>query len=374
MNIQEILNYYKDKNKSGLIRILKNNLEYTKAFNNLFHISDNLQENLYCYYNNITEIPKCPYCGKSRRFFNYSKGYKNTCGSKECTLKSRQDNVKNHRAKGNYSNVGNKHDYHLYYSDEDLQKEFEFYKNTLGDIMHRTDHNKIVKFFQQDVFYKKEFELLKKKFVREKLNKNRIKYIGKSLNEMSNEEVLRGLKIMGLYYGYSNFSPLWLKWFIEKYNISTLYDPCGGWGHHILGCLNIKKYIYNDLSKTTKENVDRIIKYFNIKNVETYNNNGMIFVPKEKCDAWFMCPPYYNLEHYECGDFNNIEEYSNFLNTIFKNWKNNDSKIFGIIIREDLLKYLKDGNSYKEKYNIGMNKEKSHFGKKLKEYLYVYCK
>ena len=51
--------------------------------------------------------------------------------------------------------------------------------------------------------------------------------------------------------------------------------------------------------------------------VKTYNNDCKNFIPIEKFESIFTCPPYFNLEHYECGDFKNIEEYNEFLKSLF---------------------------------------------------------
>ena len=47
--------------------------------------SSSISERLYCYVNNISEIPKCPYCGKPKLYKGkMDKGYYSTCGSDEC--------------------------------------------------------------------------------------------------------------------------------------------------------------------------------------------------------------------------------------------------------------------------------------------------
>ena len=48
----------------------------------------------YCWLHKIAEVPKCPYCGKDRKFCDFNKGYFSTCGDKECSRKSRTDNNK----------------------------------------------------------------------------------------------------------------------------------------------------------------------------------------------------------------------------------------------------------------------------------------
>ena len=86
-----------------------------------------------------------------------------------------------------------------------------------------------------------------------KLINNRIQYLNEQTFTAS--QLLQGFKISGIHYGYSHFNPLLFKYICEKYRTKICYDPCGGWGHHILGALNIDKYIYNDLSTHTYNNV-----------------------------------------------------------------------------------------------------------------------
>ena len=125
-------------------------------------------------------------------------------------------------------------------------------------------------------------------------------------------------------------------------------------------------------------NINRIINHFELENItKIYNNDCRNFIPIENFEAMFTCPPYFNLEHYECGDFNTIEEYNRFIDNLFDIfYKKKSCKYFRLIIRED---YLED--KYKEKANesilIDINRS-SHITKggyhQFKEYLYIYIK
>jgi hypothetical protein len=261
----------------------------------------------------------------------------------------------------------------LEYRNGDFYKEFEYFKNLNEKELSNKPylHNDIIKSFQFYNFFKKEIELfVKDPVIRRKLIQNRCKYLNKKECDLTIDELITGFKKSGIYYGYSHFDPRWTNWFINKYNLKTIYDPCGGWGHHFLGMLNCDKIIYNDFSKSTVDAVYKIKKYFNIENLEVHYNDGTKYSP-ENVDGWFMCPPYYNLEHYECGDFISLDEYKDFLNKIIKLWQNNSANIFGIIIREDLIDYI-DIN-YSEAYDIEV--KNSHLSKKKnKERFYIFKK
>ena len=89
MKIKNLLESYRNKNKTGLVRLLKNNQILWNEFYDICGISENISENLYCYYNEITSIPKCPYCGHSLKFISLTKGYSLTCGDKNCISKNK---------------------------------------------------------------------------------------------------------------------------------------------------------------------------------------------------------------------------------------------------------------------------------------------
>lgn len=390
MDIKEILDQYKDKNKSGLIRLINHSKElkeelYKFLGDKTFVLYNRLDQDLYNYYNDLKEAPRCDFCGLPCEFQTYTKGYKGSCGSKECNKKSRGRNIQENRSKvGSYKNVGRKKAFQIRYSDEDLQKEIEFYKTHEGNISYPCRMNKIIKMFQQDAFYKKEKEVLRNKETREKLYANREKYLNKKREDLSMDEIYNGVKISGIHYGYSHFSPLWFKWFIERYGVKKCYDPFGGWGHRLLGGLNLERYIYNDFSKSTKENVDNIIEYFKISNTITFNEDCKTLYNKdiEECDAWFTCPPYVdehvvNIEHYECGDYTD-KEIKELIDEVFRLWEKSQAKVFGVVVREDMEYYF--DREYNESFYVGPKKNLSHFERNSnntvhkREKLYIFIK
>ena len=251
-------------------------------------------------------------------------------------------------------------------------KELNITNDTFGNIS-KLGVN-IIKYFQENLFYAKEKEIYANDPIkRRKLIQNRIKYLNKSEDELTVNDIITGFKKSGIYYGYSHFNPEWTNWFVNKFNIKTIYDPCGGWGHHLLGMLSCDKIIYNDINNKTCNNVISMKDYFNIDNLEIHCNDGTEYIP-EDVDAFFMCPPYYNVEKYgEEHIFKNIDDYKEFLNRIFDIWNKNKNKakVFGLIIREDFVDLIK--YSYCEKYEIKMGN--THLcKKKYKEYFYVFKK
>jgi sulfatase maturation enzyme AslB (radical SAM superfamily) len=86
-----------------------------------------------------------------------------------------------------------------------------------------------------------------------------------------------------------------------------------------------------------------------------------------------MCPPYYNIEKYD-DSFESLDEYKEFLKSIFDIWHKNNAQIFGIILREDLAELIDE--LYAESHEMIF--ETSHLtkntGKKYKEYFYIFKK
>ena len=251
--------------------------------------------------------------------------------------------------------------------------EFNYYMKyqPKQSLQYLTNKNFIVKYFQQDVFYGKQKIMWKDPQIRSKLVENRCKYLGKLESDLTSLELLDGFKHSGIYYGYSHFNPNWFKWFIQRYGCKKCYDPTGGWGHRLLGSGDLDLYIYNDLSKHTKENVDRIVKYFKIENVQTYCNDAQSFVPDEDFDSMFTCPPYFNVEEYECGRFDDINQYNSFIDSLFNVFHLKKScKVFGLVLREDLI-----GNHLDFVEKIEIPVKRSHFNQKSRsEFMYIYMK
>jgi 5-methylcytosine-specific restriction endonuclease McrA len=188
--------------------------------------------------------------------------------------------------------------------------------------------NKNVITFQEDVFYSKEKELWDDYEVRKRIWINRSKYADKHLSNITEKDLLRGFKISGEYYGYSHFNPLWIKSFILKYNVNSIFDPTGGWGHRLLGAWNIE-YSYNDLSPEIYNNVLKLYDFVNSiypsNNKEFTNYDATEYIPNKRFDAVFTCPPYHNIETYPSN--NAIEIYEEWLNLFWRKIVNNSYEI-----------------------------------------------
>lgn len=380
-DFKKLLGSYRHSNKSGLVRLIHKNPEYESLLKEVTSLDGlSISETLYLYYNGMSSVPRCPYCDSDRKFISLTKGYSNTCGTPQCkSLSYQESNLENRARKGDYSHVGRPLRYEFKFSEKELWDEYEYYKNARGSLSAQPKRNKIIKQFQQSVFYAQERKLLRDKKVREKLFANRKKYLGKDAKDLTPTEIYNGFKISGIWNGYSHFSPLWMKFFVEACDMcDTIYDPCGGWGHHMLGILGAgKKYVYNDFSKETTDNVRRIVDFFGMESFVTiYNEDATEFVPDEaEHAAWFLCPPYFNIEIYNGKKFKDVEDYSNFLTGLFHDWGCTESRYLGIVIREDYLPLIKVSVKPDNDFTIdGMGSFGYHNKKIIREHLYVYCK
>jgi len=253
------------------------------------------------------------------------------------------------------------------YSQELCRKEYEKIGRTSGTY-HTKDMtmNKIILTYQPH-FYKVEKErwLNDVDGIRDFLLKNRLKYIYKDEYQINDKEVLRGFKISGKYIGFTHFNPLWIKGFIEKHGINSLYDPCAGWGHRLLGaCSTGIDYICNDFDEETTQGLLDIIEDFNIDNATVYNEDCKSFIPEEDYEAVFTCPPYYNVERYNGKTFKDIEDFDNFLYLMVKNSLKPSVKIVGIVMNvtymDNVEKACKD-NGLTLEYMVEFGSKKNHF-------------
>ena len=258
------------------------------------------------------------------------------------------------------------------YSEESIMNEYDYYKNVVCDELcdNVSNRNIIVKNYQFCEFYKEEMNIYAHNpILRRELIQNRMKFLNKRECELTVSDIIGGFKKSGMHYGYSHFNPLWTNWFVHKYGLKSVYDPCGGWGHHMLGMLSCEKIVYNDFNSVVCSNVRRMKEDLCIDNLEINCGDAREYVCDD-VDGWFMCPPYYNIEEYNSKTFHSIEDYKCFLNDIFRLWKSSSARVFGLIIREDFVDLI--DCEWSEVYD--MNVGNSHFSKnkKNKEKFYIF--
>lgn len=265
------------------------------------------------------------------------------------------------------------------YSLEERIREFELTLETKGDYMKVPYSNKLVLSYQPH-FYEAEKKLWKKSETKEFIFNNRKKYLGKEKDELTDREILRAFKISGIHYGFSHFSPFWIKKFIEDFGVKSIYDPCGGWGHRLLGAWEID-YYYNDIDERTYNGVVGI--YEELKNFEGgakkfFNEDASSFSPDVSYEAVFTCPPYFDTEEYtwENTSVKKYPDYSDWLNVWWRNVvkKTNPSKYFAFVIsrdyKDDMTKVVEE-EGYRLIGEVILGKSKSHYTSGNNEFLMI---
>jgi len=250
------------------------------------------------------------------------------------------------------------------YTFDECKEEIKKISSLEGFFLDTNSYNKTILTYQPH-FYEKENKLWNDINIKNKLLENRKKYLKK--DNFSSREILRGFKISGIYVGFSHFNPLWIKAFIKKYDIKSIYDPCGGWGQRLLGAKDIS-YIYNDWDLRTYNGVKKIIRDFNITNKVLYNNDCTSFIPIEDYDAVFTCPPYFNIEVYNNRMFKDINDFEKWwMKMIQCSIKN--AKIFAYVINHTYLNLTKiwcKNNNLIHIEDIDLGNKSNHFQKKCK--------
>lgn len=133
----------------------------------------------------------------------------------------------------------------------------------------------------------------------------------------------------------------------------------------------LERYIYNDASPTVKSNVDAMVQHFGASNVTTHCGDAASWMPDEPFDAMFTCPPYFNVEKYECGCFASRVDFDAFLDSLFAVLEAHpECKVFGLCIREDLLGQHLD---YVERFKLTVH-HKCHLSSRRKhdEWMFVF--
>lgn len=250
------------------------------------------------------------------------------------------------------------------YTFEQCQKEYQKICSLLGNFNPIPALNKNVLTYQPHFYeIEKKLWLENPNNLRQKLVDNRRHYINKDEYTLTHKEVLRGFKISAFYKGFSHFSPLWIKKIIEDYQIKSIYDPCGGWGHRLLGSGDIL-YIYNDWDTRSYNGVVQMAKDLKLKNKIFYNNNCTQFTPKEDYECVFTCPPYYNIEIYQNKTFKNLDDYNDFWNSAIQKSLKPSVKWFIYVINNIYYEQTKNiclKNGLKHVTHIDLGIRHNHF-------------
>lgn len=235
---------------------------------------------------------------------------------------------------------------------------------------------KIARQFMYPVIYEREIEMWNdNQFIKNKgyiqpfLFANRLKYINKLPDQLTDLEIIRGLSYSGQIRAYTAFDNTLMKRFIEKYKPTSIFDPCAGWGERLLttACYDIP-YRGQDINQKLKEPYQKLIDSYNLI------DQSVIIVDssttQNESDCLFTCPPYFDTEIYTEKGAENLNEidFLKWWDTIIKN---SDVNIVAFQINQKYKDVLTDvviQNGYELVEEMKLNKQASHLNKSKKEY------
>lgn len=235
---------------------------------------------------------------------------------------------------------------------------------------------KIARQFMYPVIYEREINMWNQNiFIKNKgyiqpfLFANRLKYINKTPDQLSNLDIIRGLSYSGQIRAYTAFNNSLMKRFIEKYKPHSIFDPCAGWGERLLTAASYNiTYQGQDINKKLKKPYQKLIDNYKLKSQSITIVDSSI--TKNKADCLFTCPPYFDTEIYtEHGAENlNHDDFIKWWDTIIKN---SDVNIVAFQINQKYKKVLKNiviQNGYQLVEEMKLTKQASHLNKSKKEY------
>lgn len=165
--------------------------------------------------------------------------------------------------------------------------------------------SRIVKSYQMSIFYQHEIELWNQNSVFRGLSlqmwlyANRLKYLRKTPDMLSDVELLRGFTISGIHKGYTVFDVTLMDEVINTYGVTSVYDPCAGWGERMLYCYQHDLYYHGvDVNRSLQPGYERLMSDFNMRKQQIVFADSSVYDCPFVADAVITCPPYGNTEIY----------------------------------------------------------------------------
>lgn len=210
-----------------------------------------------------------------------------------------------------------------------------------------TNLTQVAKRYQFNEFYKREIDLWTKNpvwrdglSVQVSLYHNRLKYLGKKPDELTDFEIARGFGILRMVDSYSSFSASLMDKVIKEYGFKSIYDPCAGWGERMLYCkAHDIKYWGVDINKGLKPGyVDMMVDL-------DITDQDVVFADSSKVklygqyDCVLTCPPYFNQEIYSEDGAENLgqDEFLDWWKAVVENSLQLDPKYFCVQLNQKCL-------------------------------------
>lgn len=166
---------------------------------------------------------------------------------------------------------------------------------------------KIAKYFQFPVMFERELKLWEENPIYDGiplhvyLYHNRLMYLGKKPNELTDLQILNGLHISGVMRQYTKFDTTVMSSVLDDYHVKSVYDPCAGWGERLLCCFSHGiDYLGVDINQKLAKGYADMMAYYHIDE----SKYRILFQDSSTCDLShkadmvFTCPPYGDIEIY----------------------------------------------------------------------------
>lgn len=146
--------------------------------------------------------------------------------------------------------------------------------------------------------------------VRGALVANRVRYLGKSVDELTDVELLRGMGIAGFVRAHSHFDARTMFQVLQDIGARSVFDPCAGWGERLTfaAALGI---VYNgvDVNPAVVEGQRRLIDAWQLTEAVVRCADAASFDASGiGHDAVIACPPYGATEIYSSQGAENLPE------------------------------------------------------------------
>lgn len=254
----------------------------------------------------------------------------------------------------------------------DLTRGLELPKKMTGTSANFT---KIAKYFQYPVFFERELKLWEENpeyddtTLHVFLYHNRLRYLGKTPKELTNQQILNGLWISGVLRQYTKFDTTIMSELLKKYQIKSVYDPCAGWGERMLCCFwNHVSYWGMDINEKLLPGYHAMRNHYDMNYGDYWLDIGdsATGIVPECVDMVFTCPPYHDIEIYTDKGAENLS-YPDFLDwwgRVVQNSLRACPDYFVFVInqkyRDDMLQRVLD-NGFELLEELSCKTKSSHF-------------
>lgn len=175
--------------------------------------------------------------------------------------------------------------------------------------------SKIAKQYQFQVFYAREIAMwswnpmYRGTSLQIWLYRNRLKYLKKNPEQLTNLALMRGFTISGVMKGYTVFDTDMMNRVVQSYGIKSVYDPCAGWGERMLYCHSHGlRYFGVDINPALAPGYCHMIDDFGMKDQQFVQADSARYIPAGQFDAVITCPPYGDTEIYSEYGAENLSE------------------------------------------------------------------